>query len=58
MFKLNTVLNPTSFNTYDSYGECLLKTGDLKNAVIAYEKVLEVNPSHNRARSELVKLKE
>jgi len=57
IFKLNTELYPTSPNTYDSYGECLLKLGDKKNAKIAYEKVLDLNPGHRNAKRALVKFK-
>ncbi|MBI9036274.1 MAG: hypothetical protein JEZ03_17575, partial [Bacteroidales bacterium] len=32
IFKLNTELYPNEFNTFDSYGDCLLKTGDKENA--------------------------
>lgn len=36
IFKLNTELYPDGFNTFDSYGECLLELGDKENAIIAY----------------------
>ena len=44
IFKLNTELFPNSFNAFDSYGECLLLSGDKANAIIAYRKSLELNP--------------
>lgn len=49
VFKLNTELYPDSWNTYDSYGECLLETGDTVNGIKAYEKSLELNPNNSNA---------
>ena len=57
IFKLNTELYPLSFNTYDSYGECLLEIGDIKNATKAYEKLLELNPDNINAKRALEKFK-
>ncbi|MGS2765190.1 tetratricopeptide repeat protein [Sinomicrobium sp. M5D2P9] len=48
IFKLNTELFPEGFKHYESYGECLLKTGDSENAVIAYRKALELNPDNEK----------
>ncbi|WP_139316598.1 DUF6090 family protein [Algoriphagus marinus] len=50
IFKLNTELYPNGFNTYDSYGECLLKLGDTENGIRAYQKSLELNPDNTDAR--------
>ena len=50
IFKLNTELYPNSSNTFDSYGECLLKLGDKENAVKAYKKSLELNPKNQNAK--------
>ncbi|MBT8274095.1 MAG: hypothetical protein KJO77_09825 [Bacteroidia bacterium] len=53
IFKLNTELFPNSFNAFDSYGECLLLSGDRANAILAYRKSLELNPErriNNRIR--------
>lgn len=47
IFKLNTELYPMASNTYDSYGECLLKLGDKENAIKAYKKALELSPEDN-----------
>ena len=49
IFKLNIELFPNEWNTYDSYGECLLKLGDEENAIIAYKKSLELNPKNVKA---------
>jgi tetratricopeptide (TPR) repeat protein len=50
IFKLNTELYPNGFNTYDSYGECLLKLGDTENGIKAYQKSLELNPNNTNAK--------
>ncbi len=50
IFKLNTELYPNGFNTYDSYGECLLELGQKEKAVEAYKKSLELNPKNTHAR--------
>ncbi|PHS08379.1 MAG: tetratricopeptide repeat protein [Kordia sp.] len=57
IFKLNTELYPKGFNTYDSYGECLLNIGDKENAIKAYEKSLELNPNNNNAENMLSDIK-
>ena len=44
LFKFNIELYPDAYNTYNSYGECLLKMGDTINAIKVYEKSLELNP--------------
>lgn len=56
IFKLNTELYPTGYNTFDSYGECLLKCGDKKNAIIAYKRSLELNPKNKNAEKVLMEL--
>lgn len=45
MFKLNTELFPNIANCWDSYGEALLKSGNEKAALAAYEKALSINPN-------------
>ena len=49
VFKLNTELYPNSSNVFDSYGECLLKIGEKKNAIKAYRKSLKMNPKNKNA---------
>ncbi|MEM1220434.1 MAG: tetratricopeptide repeat protein, partial [Bacteroidota bacterium] len=49
IFRLNTELYPEAFNTYDSYGECLLKMGKKEEAFAAYQKSLDLNPNNNNA---------
>lgn len=57
IFELNTKLYPASFNTYDSYGECLVKIGEIEEGIKAYEKALELNPENKNAEIVLTKLK-
>jgi tetratricopeptide (TPR) repeat protein len=57
LFKLNTELYPDAFNTYDSYGECLLLMGDKENGIKAYKKSLELNPENESAIKVLSELK-
>jgi len=49
IFKLNTELYPSAFNTFDSYGECLLDLGDTTGSIIAYKKSLELNTKNENA---------
>jgi len=51
IFKLNTELYPNGFNTYDSYGECLLLLGEKKEGIKAYKKSLEFNPKNKNAET-------
>ena len=58
IFKLNTELYPKGYNTYDSYGECLLRLGDKEGAIKAYEKSVELKPSHKNGKRILIELKD
>ncbi|ATL49937.1 tetratricopeptide repeat protein [Chitinophaga caeni] len=49
IFELNTRLYPDAFNTYDSYGEILLKLGKKEAAIKAYKKSLALNPENDNA---------
>jgi tetratricopeptide (TPR) repeat protein len=57
VFKLALDIYPESANLYDSLGEAYMKIGDNRNAIINYEKSLDLNPSNNNARGMLEKLK-
>ncbi len=57
VFELNIQLYPNQWNTYDSYGECLLKLGDIENATKAYKKALELNPANTGASEALKRIK-
>lgn len=54
---LNTQLYPNSWNTFDSYGEILLKLDHKEEAVKAYKRSLELNPKNEKAKLILDKLK-
>lgn len=49
VFKMNTELYPEGYNTFDSYGECLVKLGKLEEGITAYKKSLELNPKNDNA---------
>ena len=53
IFKLNTELYPNGANTYDSYGECLLKLGKKEEGIKAYKKSLELDPKNTNAKQVL-----
>jgi tetratricopeptide (TPR) repeat protein len=57
IFALNVELYPQEWNTYDSYGECLLKMGNKKEAIKAYTRSLELNPKNQQAQKVLEELK-
>ncbi len=46
VFKANTLFFPSSWNTYDSYGEVLLKNGKKQEAIKMYRKSIELNPGN------------
>lgn len=56
VFKLNTELYPKGFNTFDSYGEVLLKMGKKKEAKAAYQQSLKLNPDNANAKEVLKSL--
>ena len=56
-FKLNTVLFPLSWNTWDSYGEALLATGKKEEAIQAYKRSVELNPGNEGGKKVLEEIK-
>lgn len=52
-FRQNTILYPESWNTYDSYGEILLKHGKQQDAIKMYQKSIELNQNNENARKVL-----
>ena len=58
IFKLNTQLYPNGANTYDSYGECLLKLGLKEEGIKAYKKSLELDPKNRNAKRVLEEIKD
>jgi cyclase len=57
IFKLNVREYPEAFNAYDSYGEVLLIKGDTAQAIINYEKSLELNSENANAAQVLERLR-
>ncbi len=51
IFQLNTELYPNGYNTFDSYGECLMLLGKKEAGVKAYKKSLELNPKNKHAET-------
>ncbi|MEW5923971.1 MAG: hypothetical protein AB1746_08295 [Candidatus Zixiibacteriota bacterium] len=56
IFRFNAEVFPQSANVYDSYAEALMKSGDIENAIINYNKSLELNPDNSNAREMLKNL--
>ena len=57
IFKVNTLLHPTSANVYDSYGEALAKNGDIDLAIVNYKKALSLDPKLESSQKMLAELK-
>ncbi|HSG98480.1 MAG TPA: hypothetical protein VLB27_00425, partial [candidate division Zixibacteria bacterium] len=49
IFRLNCSAYPESFNTWDSYAECLAGLGDTTAAITNYRKSLQLNPDNQNA---------
>ena len=54
----NVDLFPLSWNSYDSYGEILLKTGKKEEAIKMYQKSIELNPNNEGGKKILKELLE
>jgi len=55
-FKINTLLFPDSFNTYDSYGEALRIVGKRQEAIAMYQKSIIMNPGNDGGKQALKEL--
>ncbi|WP_158795511.1 serine hydrolase [Pedobacter sp. L105] len=53
VFKLNSELFPSSWNTFDSYGEILLKMGRKEEAIKMYQKSMLLNPANQNGKKVL-----
>jgi tetratricopeptide (TPR) repeat protein len=58
IFKLNIHLFPESWNVYDSYGEVLVKTGKINEAIMNYKKAIKLNPNSKSSEEMLKKLQD
>jgi CubicO group peptidase (beta-lactamase class C family) len=58
VFKMATFIFPDSYNTYDSYGQLLRDIGKREDAILMYQKSIQLNPDNEdgkRVLSELLK---
>jgi CubicO group peptidase (beta-lactamase class C family) len=55
-FKVNALLYPESDNTYNSYGEALLKAGKKEESKMMYKKSLQINPQNTESLNSLREL--
>lgn len=58
VFQINSYLFKFNPNVYDSLAEALLKKGMTDEAIVQYEKVLEMDPENKNAIEQLAMLKE
>jgi len=56
VFRINTNLFPYSPNCFDSLGEAYLAAGNKESSKACYERVLELDPKNENAKSQLEKL--
>lgn len=56
-FRLNMLLFPNSFNTYDSYAEVLRKSGKILEAILMYEESIRLNPGNEEGKAALQEMK-
>ena len=57
VFRLNTMLYPDNAGLFDSLAEAWTKTGNKKEAITAYEKVLSLKPDNAKAKKMIEELK-
>ncbi len=55
-FKINTLLFPTSFNVYDSYGDAFRQLGRRTEAMLMYQQALTLNPNSEGSKQSLFQL--
>lgn len=55
-FKLNVENYPKSANSYDSLGEAYEAINDTKNAIINYNKSIDINPSNEYTKTKIEEL--
>jgi predicted negative regulator of RcsB-dependent stress response len=53
---LCTILYPESWNTYDSYGKALLQSGKKKEAILMYQKSVDMNAQNVQGKKMLEQL--
>jgi len=50
VFKFMTLLFPGDANAFDSLAEALIKSGNIKEGLVAYKESLKLNPSNGSAK--------
>ncbi len=58
IFRLNVEAYPESWEVYDSLGEAYMKEGQNDQAIINYNKSLELNPNNENAKNMIKRIKE
>ena len=58
VFKINTLLFPNSFNTYDSYAAGLKEAGKRQEAISMYQESIDLNPNNDDGKKALRELLE
>ncbi|MBS1532183.1 MAG: beta-lactamase family protein [Bacteroidetes bacterium] len=56
VIRLNTILFPASWNTYDSYADMLAKAGKKEEAIMMYKKAVQMNPKDDDGKQALKQL--
>ena len=57
IFKVNTIMYPSSANVYDSYAEACMMNKEYELAIKNYQKSLELDPQNQNAKDMIVKMK-
>lgn len=57
LLQRNTELHPQSWNAWDSLGEAYAASGDKAQAIVCYEKSLQLNPQNSGGKDMLKKLR-
>ena len=57
VFRLNTMIYPDNAGVFDSLAEAWETTGNKKEAITAYEKVLQLKPGDEKAKGKIAALK-
>ena len=57
IFKVNTLLYPSSSNVYDSYAEACMMNKDYDLAINNYQKSIELDPQNQNAQNMIDKMK-
>ena len=57
IFKVNTILYPSSSNVYDSYAEVCMMNKEYDLAIKNYQKSLELDPQNQNAQNMIDKMK-